>query len=163
MVQQLFPNANALCSYEIAAVLKGCRPLEFQTKKKKRSNSQVYRLEDSYPSVERPLSPGFLLSLFPDSDERHRKITNLKDPGQSHGHGNCHTGQNPRPKGTEFSSESCPMLDVLPGGKITGSGDTPHGDQPTMNMPQTSFDALSMLTPSSLLGNEFCDLITCWK
>ena len=49
------------------------------------------------------------------------------------------------------------------GGKITGSGDTPHGDQPTMNMPQTSFDALSMLTPSSLLGNEFCDLITCWK
>ena len=71
--------------------------------------------------------------------------------------------QNPRPKGTEFFFKSCQMLDVLPGGKVAGSGDTPYRDQPTMNLPETSFDVLSMLTLSSLLGNEFCEFITCWK
>lgn len=55
------------------------------------------------------------------------------------------------------------MLDVLPGGKVTGSWDTRHGEQPTMNLPETSVDVLSMLTLHSLWGNESWEFITCWN
>lgn len=70
---------------------------------------KVPSLQDCYP-----LSPPVQMN---DTE----KITNLRNLGHSHGHRNCCTDQNPRPKGTEFSFfKSCQMLDVLPGGKVRG-------------------------------------------
>lgn len=161
MVQQLLCNANAPCSCEIAAVLKGCRPLEFQAGKKIPVQFAAWKILT--PLLESPFlqvcflpSPQFRITILKNhKSKKSRRI---------HGHVNCCLGQNPSPKGTEFSFFSpCKMLDVLPGGKFTGSWDTPHRDQPTMNLPETSFDVLSALTLGSLLNNDFCEFIACWK
>lgn len=69
-----------------------------------------------------------------------------------------------RPRGTEFSfCRLCEVLDILPGGKFRGSWDTPHRAQTAETLPEPSFDAVSMVTLSPLLDNEFCEFITCWR
>ena len=63
MVQQFPPSANAPCSYEIAAVLKGVGIWNFRQEK------EITVRFAAYPSVERLVSLGFLLPLSTDSDE----------------------------------------------------------------------------------------------